>query len=355
MSIVHFPKVIQAKGEVRTQYAHAIDMVPTVLEVLGIEPPESIRGVAQSPLEGVSFAYSFNDGDKPTQHHTQYFEMFATRAIDHDGWRAVCGFPGPSYTEGAEKGRSFGDEITAEILDDLDANSWELYHLAEDPAEVHNLSEQHPEKLREMISRWYVEAGKYQVLPLDGTIFQRLVAELVDDPLCQPWADALYQSRTQVAPHTCRGGRCDLFAGFDLKLVPVLGMVFPAACQAYMFPWTQLRQIADDRRQVFARSTWSGRSVRMEPDYAVAVFGVVIRDALHGTGQRIHGYFSLFNLSQGNIGSRQAYCIGLSAAQSSPAITTMSAWLATSKRWKTYSGEMLNSSTIISTVWGFPV
>ena len=152
-------------------------MVPTVLEVLGIESPESIRGVAQSPLEGVSFAATFDDGAEPTQHHTQYFEMFATRAIDHDGWRAVCGFPGPSYVEGAEKGRAFGDEITPEILDDLDANGWELYHIAEDPTEVYNLAEQHPEKLAEMIARWYVEAGKYQVLPLDGTVFQRLVAE----------------------------------------------------------------------------------------------------------------------------------------------------------------------------------
>ena len=175
--IVHWPKGIQAKGENRSQYAHAIDMVPTVLDVLGIEPPEQIRGVDQSPIEGVSFSHTFNDDGAPGEHHTQYFEMFANRAIDHDGWRAVCGFPGPSYAEGAKKGRKLGDEITAEVLDDLDANSWELYHIAEDPAECHNLAGQHPEKLREMIARWYVEAGKYQVLPLDGTIFQRLVAE----------------------------------------------------------------------------------------------------------------------------------------------------------------------------------
>jgi arylsulfatase len=103
--------------------------------------------------------------------------MFANRAIDHDGWRAVCGFPGPSYAEGAKKGRHLGDEITPAVLDDLDANGWELYHIAEDPAEAHNLADQHPEKLAEMIARWYVEAGKYQVLPLDGTLFQRLVAE----------------------------------------------------------------------------------------------------------------------------------------------------------------------------------
>jgi arylsulfatase len=175
--IVHWPAGIRAAGEIRSQYAHAVDMVPTVLEALGIEPPESIRGVAQSPIEGVSFAPSFDDAGAPTQHPTQYFEMFASRAIDHDGWRAVCGWPGPSYAEGAVKGRRLGGEITAEVLDDLDANGWELYHIAEDPAECHNLADQHPAKLREMVARWYVEAGKYQVLPLDGTLFQRLAAD----------------------------------------------------------------------------------------------------------------------------------------------------------------------------------
>lgn len=175
--IVSWPAGIKARGEIRSQYAHAIDMVPTVLNTLGIDPPESIRGVSQSPIEGVSFANAFDDPSVPSEHHTQYFEMFACRAIDHDGWRAVCGWPGPSYAEGAEKGRALGDEITAEVLDDLDANNWELYHIAKDPAEVHNLAEQHPEKLQEMISRWYVEAGKYQVLPLDGTLMQRFVTE----------------------------------------------------------------------------------------------------------------------------------------------------------------------------------
>ena len=167
--IVSWPAGIKARGENRTQYAHAIDMVPTVLDILGVEPPTAIRGVAQAPIEGVSFAHSFDNADATSNHHTQYFEMFGCRAVDHEGWRAVCGFPGPSYAEGAEKGRNFGDEITPEILDDLDANGWELYHVAEDPAECNNLAAEHPEKLAAMVARWYVEAGKYQVLPLDGS------------------------------------------------------------------------------------------------------------------------------------------------------------------------------------------
>ncbi|MFV1858589.1 MAG: arylsulfatase [Anaerolineales bacterium] len=175
--IVSWPAGIKAKGENRPQYAHAIDMVPTVLDALGLEPPKSVRGVSQSSIEGVSFAHTFDDPSVPTNHHTQYFEMFATRAVDHDGWRAVCGWPGPSYAEGAEKGRSIGDEITAEVLDELDSADWELYHIAEDPTEAHNVADKHPEKLREMVARWYTEAGKYKVLPLDGTLMQRFATE----------------------------------------------------------------------------------------------------------------------------------------------------------------------------------
>ena len=97
--IVHWPKGIKAKGEIRHQYAHAIDMVPSTLEALGVEAPTIIRGVTQSPIEGISFANSFNDASAESLHKTQYFEMFAHRSIYHDGWRAVCPFPGPSFSE----------------------------------------------------------------------------------------------------------------------------------------------------------------------------------------------------------------------------------------------------------------
>ncbi|MEZ4609129.1 MAG: sulfatase-like hydrolase/transferase [Caldilineaceae bacterium] len=145
--IVHWPAGITARGENRHQYGHAIDLVPTVLDVLGVEPPAAIRGVAQSPIEGVSFAHTFDQPDAPSNHHTQYFEMFGGRAINHDGWRAVCGFPGRSYAEGEERGYHFGDSITPEILDDLDANGWQLFHVAVDPAESRDLAAQHPEKV----------------------------------------------------------------------------------------------------------------------------------------------------------------------------------------------------------------
>ncbi len=163
--IVHWPKAIKAKGEIRTQYAHAIDMVPTVLEMLGIEAPTSIKGVTQSPIQGLSFAHVLDDAKALTKHLTQYFEMFGHRSVYHDGWRAVCPWPGTSFKEA---GLPFGAPIDKDKLTDLDAKGWELYHIDKDFAENHNVAAENRAKLIEMIATWYVEAGKYNVLPIDS-------------------------------------------------------------------------------------------------------------------------------------------------------------------------------------------
>ncbi len=172
--VVFWPKGITAQSENRSQFGHAIDLVPTVLEALGLEPPAEIRGVAQSEIQGASFAHTFEDARAPTKHVTQYFEMFGHRAIYHDGWRAVCPFPGPSFAEAAEKGRFFGGPLTAEVLEDLEKESWELYHTAEDPAETKNLAAENPDKLRELIELWWTEAGRYGALPLATADMARL-------------------------------------------------------------------------------------------------------------------------------------------------------------------------------------
>ena len=163
--IAHWPNGIGAKGEIRTQYAHAIDMVPTVLEALDIEAPTSIKGVTQSPIEGLSFAHTFNDANAPTRRLTQYFEMMGHRSIYHDGWRAVCPWPGPSFTEA---GMFFGAPIDKDKLAELDATGWELYDIVNDVAENHNIAAGNRPKLIELIATWYVEAGKYNVLPVDS-------------------------------------------------------------------------------------------------------------------------------------------------------------------------------------------
>ena len=172
--IVTWPRGITARGELRSHYAHLIDMVPTVLEALQLDPPAAIAGVTKSPIEGVSFAHTFDDDAAPTRHLTQYFEMLGHRSIYHDGWRAVCPWPGTSF---AESGRTFGDPITADRLSELDAGGWELYHVAEDVAETTNLADQEPARLIAMITLWYNEAGKYNVLPIDSRGVVRIADE----------------------------------------------------------------------------------------------------------------------------------------------------------------------------------
>jgi len=192
--IVHWPKGISTKGAIREQYAHIIDMVPTVLDVLGIEPPRQIRGVAQAPIEGVSFAHTFNDASAASEHGTQYFEMLGHRSLYHDGWRAVCPWPGPSFAESG----AFGQEISSAKLSELDATGWELYHVEDDPAENHDVASENRARLIAMIALWYVEAGKYNVLPIDGSGIARV---LVEKPVVAAPRDAyVFYPNTQSVP-----------------------------------------------------------------------------------------------------------------------------------------------------------
>ena len=172
--IMCWPRGIKARGEVRMQYAHIIDMVPTALDALGIEAPSAIAGVTQSPMEGVSFSHTFEEATAESRHVTQYFEMLGHRSLYHDGWRAVCPWPGTSFAESDHK---FGDVITADMLTELDATGWELYHVAEDFAETKNLATDERARLIAMIGMWYTEAGRYNVLPIDSRATARIAEE----------------------------------------------------------------------------------------------------------------------------------------------------------------------------------
>ncbi|MDX2465728.1 MAG: sulfatase-like hydrolase/transferase, partial [Acidimicrobiia bacterium] len=156
--IVHWPKGIEDRGGIRRQYHHAIDVVPTMLEAIGVEMPEQHQGVTQKPIEGISMRYSFDDADAADRKETQYYEILGTRALWHKGWKAVTEHP-------MESGGNF------------DADNWELYHVAEDFSECHNLAEEHPEKLQQLIELWWAEAEKYDVLPLDDRFASRIVQE----------------------------------------------------------------------------------------------------------------------------------------------------------------------------------
>ncbi|MCC6175592.1 MAG: arylsulfatase [Chloroflexi bacterium] len=157
--IVHWPRGIRAKGEVRGQYAHVTDILPTVLDAAGIEPPAVLNDVTLEPIHGVSFAHTFDDAAAPTRKTTQYYEMFASRALWHDGWKAVT-----DQKQGV---------LLTEAL--LRAQRWELYHVDEDFSECHDLAEQHPDKLDELVERWWTEAGRNNVLPLDARFQGRLL------------------------------------------------------------------------------------------------------------------------------------------------------------------------------------
>jgi arylsulfatase A-like enzyme len=156
--IVHWPKGIGARGEIRGQYVHVVDVAPTILEALGVEPPATLAGVAQRPLEGTSFAHTFGDGAAPTAKRVQYYEMIGSRALWADGWKAVVEQP---------QNEMLTDEA-------LDRQQWELYHVAEDFSECEDLAARHPGKLEELVGRWWEEAGKYHVLPLDSRMQARM-------------------------------------------------------------------------------------------------------------------------------------------------------------------------------------
>jgi arylsulfatase A-like enzyme len=193
--LVHWPKGIKAKGELRTQYAHAIDMVPTVLDLLGLEAPTHIEGVTQSPIQGNSFAHALDDAKAPSKHITQYFEMMGHRSVYHDGWRAVCPWPGTSFTE---SGLPFGAPIDKDKLTELDAKAWELYNIDTDFAENHNIAADNRAKLIELIATWYVEAGKYNVLPVDSRGTLRLAEERPQIAVAR--TSCTYYPNTQMVP-----------------------------------------------------------------------------------------------------------------------------------------------------------
>jgi arylsulfatase len=158
--IISWPKGISAKGELRRQFMHATDVVPTLYDLLGVELPEEIKGYRQLPLEGVSFRSTLEDGDAPTPKESAFFSMLGSRAVWHRGWKAVSVHP------------------TIAGWGRFDQDRWELYHTDEDPTEMHDLAAENPSKLQEMISHWFHLAGMYNGLPLED----RTALEIIADP-----------------------------------------------------------------------------------------------------------------------------------------------------------------------------
>jgi len=165
--IIHYPKGISDKNGIRTQFSHVIDIAPTVLEVAGLPEPKKVNGVPQTPIEGTSLAYSFNDANAAERHTIQYFEMFGNRALYHDGWFARTIHRAPWQTKN---------------LPPLETDVWELYNVNEDFSLTNNLAKQHPDKLKAMEDLFMWQAGKYHVLPIDDRTIERMNPALAGRP-----------------------------------------------------------------------------------------------------------------------------------------------------------------------------
>jgi arylsulfatase len=168
-TIVHWPRGIEEKGGLRTQFTHVIDVAPTILEAAGLPEPTTVNGVQQSPMEGTSMLYTFRDADAAERHDLQYFEMFANRGIYHRGWSAVTKHRTPWV-------------MTGGVLPAFDDDLWELYDGSSDYSQAHNLAAEQPERLAELQRLWLIEATKYQVLPLDDRGAERLEPGLAGRP-----------------------------------------------------------------------------------------------------------------------------------------------------------------------------
>jgi arylsulfatase A-like enzyme len=168
-TVVHWPKGIKAKGDIRSQFTHVIDVAPTVLEAAGLPQPEFVNGIQQEAMEGVSMLYSFDDAKAPERHETQYFEMFGNRGIYHKGWSAVT------------KHKTPWAPMTVK-LPAFDDDKWELYS-DKDWSQANDLSKQMPEKLHELQRQFLIEAARYKVLPLDDRSIERINPDTAGRPV----------------------------------------------------------------------------------------------------------------------------------------------------------------------------
>ena len=151
--IAFYPNGIKAKGEIRTQYSHVIDILPTTLEIAGVKAPEQLKGIKQDSIQGTSLAYSIDDAKAPTRHTTQYYYIFGSRSIYKDGWKAELAYPSSFITGIAKSGEKF------------DESKWELYNLISDPTELVDLATKNPEKLAELKALYEEQAKSHNLYP----------------------------------------------------------------------------------------------------------------------------------------------------------------------------------------------
>jgi arylsulfatase len=165
--VVHWPRGIAAGGELRDQFCHAVDLMPTILDAAGVAAPAILDGVGQQPIDGASLAPTFSNPTAPAPRSTQYFEMLGSRSIYHQGWKATTDHVGKQLT--VERERLQGSL-------DFDTDHWALFDLGADFAEATDVAAEHPERVRQLVELWWAEAGRNQVLPLDDSFIGRASA-----------------------------------------------------------------------------------------------------------------------------------------------------------------------------------
>jgi arylsulfatase len=204
--VVHWPHGFDSRGELRSQFTHVIDIVPTILEAAGLPAPLTVNGVTQEPLHGTSMIYSFDDPAAAERHELQYFEMIGNRGIYHKGWTAATLHRSPWHT--SAPAHPFAED------------TWELYG-PDDWSQAHNLAEEMPEKLEQLKTLWLIEASKYHVLPMDDRGFERFNAEIAGRPvLVHGRSQVLYEGMVGLTESTLINLKNKSFAVTADLLIP---------------------------------------------------------------------------------------------------------------------------------------
>ncbi len=295
--IVSWPKGIEAGGELRHQFLHATDVVPTIYDCLGVELPEVVKGYPQIPLEGVSFRATFESDDVPTPKETGFFSMLGSRAIWHKGWKAVSVHP------------------TISGWGHFDRDRWELYDTERDPTESRDLADEHPTKVQELINLWFHEAGKYNGLPL----LDKTAVEVLADPsrpqIAPPRDQYVYYPDAAEVPESAavniRNRNYSISVGVEIESSDAAGVLFSHGARfgghtlyvkdrklkyVYNFVGTREQMIESTKDIPTGRVVLSASFVKENDDLpATGTLSLFINDEMVGEGQIMTqpGNFSL--------------------------------------------------------------
>jgi arylsulfatase len=209
---ISWPRGIKAKGEIRRQFLHATDVVPTMYDLIGVELPDVVKGFPQIPLEGVSFRSTFESADAPTPKESGFFSMLGSRAVWHKGWKAVSVHP------------------TIAGWGNFDKDRWELFNTVDDPTESNDLAAAQPQKLQEMINHWFHLAGMYNGLPLVDLTAVEVLADSTRPQVAPPRDRYVYYPGTAEIPESAavniRNRSYTIAVDVDIQTADAQGVLF---------------------------------------------------------------------------------------------------------------------------------